>query len=345
MIPSSPGRKPFLVVTLCSLVLLTVGACRSAGGSPSLSEPTGESLFDFRIDFGMNLHHFLFWTADPHGRTPSEGVPLAWPDDLEPAEQAAVDGAVGYYRETFGGKDLLFTQDLMAIKFALIEHGGSDEFAALELEAEHVRHLEAVAPVYRRHCWDAHRRASEAFRDGLLLRLSRDGQRMRTLMVERFQDPFPATPIRVDLVAEGHWAGAYTTIEPTHAVVVAPRAAHRGFAGVEIVFHETAHGMVGPGRGHSIEALDAALRESGHDHPGDFWHALQFETVGWAARTTAREQGENYVDLAQAKGLWNGRWKPFKPLLDAYWVPYLDGDAGFDEAITNLANALAELDG
>ena len=130
MIPSSPGRDPFLVVTLCSLLLLTVGACRTAGGSPSLSEPSGESLFDFRIDFGMNLHHFLFWTANPHGRTPSEGVPLAWPDDLEPAEQAVVDGAVGYYRETFGGKDLLFTQDLMAIKFALIEHDGSDDFAS-----------------------------------------------------------------------------------------------------------------------------------------------------------------------------------------------------------------------
>lgn len=329
------------VISLAGALIL-LGGCAST----STGNETKTPIFAFHDPIAINLHHFLYWNALPHQRETGDPALLVWPETLGAEERATVELAIAYYREAFEGQSLLFGDDLYRIRQELIEHDGSDSLAGLGLDAALVAVLEPVLPIFRRHLWPAHHAVNRRWIADVEARVARLGPDLIARLTGALGDPFPRPPVRVDVIVEGHWAGAYTTIRPTQVTVASSRPRYQGWNGFEMVFHEAAHGMLGPGRGTVIEKLDAAFEARGTEAPRGMWHALLFYTVGWAAEQTLAAAGEEpYQAYADRYGIYSGSWLEALPALRGPWQDYLDGGTTMDEAVAAMVEMLVNPDG
>ena len=194
-------------------------AAVAAAASPSTQAESQEKrrLFEFHSHCGLNLHHFLYWKAHPHSR--ESGEVADWPAALDAEERRIIDEAIDYYRQAFADQDLLFGQSLSTIKGQLIRHDGGASFTGLGLARQHAAVLERVQPIYRWHLWPAHQAANRRWIEHASAQVRRWGETLVERLEGVYGDDFPPTPIRLDAVIEGHWAGAYTSTGPVHVVV------------------------------------------------------------------------------------------------------------------------------
>ena len=332
------GRGKLALAALCSGMLAAVAAAEPSTQQREAGE--NRRLFEFHSQCALNLHHFLYWKAHPHSR--AGGRVADWPPTLDPAERRAVEDAVDYYREAFKEQDLLFSDRLSRIKARLVRHDGGASFAGLGLERRHAAVLEQAQTVYRWHLWPAHQAANRRWIEQAAGEVKRWGEPIVERLEAIYGDPFPRTPIRLDVVVEGHWAGAYTTVEPVHIVVASSRGAYQGKAALEMVFHEASHGILGPRRGTAIDKLNGAFGELGQSPPRDLWHALLFYTTGSVARELYRREGLGaYRPYAYANGLYERAWSAFLPALEIDWQAYLDGETTMDGAVAAMATRLS----
>ncbi len=343
---------PYPLAALAALALLALGPAvagdepAAAEGSPVESAPAEAQppVFEFHNPIALNLHHFLYWKALPHSR--ESGEVADWPESLSTEQRKAVDAAVAYYRDTFEGQDLLRGRSLYRIKTQLAGHDGSDSLAGLALYGDHVAVLEPLLPIYRRHLWPAHEAANRRWIEHASALVERWGAEVVKRLAAAYQDPFPPTPVRVDVVVEGHWAGAYTTVDPVHVVITGSRAGNAGKGALEIVFHEASHDMVGPDRGTAIDKLARAFEARGEQTPRGLWHALLFYTTGRVVEGLYREAGLGpYECYVYRHDLWNGPWGAFRETLEQDWQPYLDGRATMDAAVRAIVERLSMEDG
>ena len=87
---------------------------------------------------------------------------------------------------------------------------------------------------------------------------------------------------------------------------------------------------------HWDDEIDARLNKIAKDNNLKFndllSHAMIFYTTGEAMKTVVPE----HVPYAEIAGIWNGRMGAFKPALDKFWTPYLDGKLPLDAALLGL---------
>src|SRR5205814_1162432 len=90
------------------------------------------------------------------------------------------------------------------------------------------------------------------------------------------QSSWPSFPIHVDASVYANWFGAYSTHHPTRITVSANAQGSQGSFGLEVLLHESMHGMLDP--------LDSALaREAADRHkrlPVELSHLVLFYTAG-----------------------------------------------------------------
>jgi hypothetical protein len=140
------------------------------------------------------------------------------------------------------------------------------------------------------------------------------------------------------VVAVANWAGAYTTtLEGWHTVISSRDEHHQGPLAVEILFHEASHGMMKSiwARLHGVGVPSDKL------HP-EFWHALLFFSSGEIVKRTLERGGVAVgATYAERNGLYQRGFKPYLPILEKSWRPYLAGrlswDAAFDAMLAQLS--------
>jgi hypothetical protein len=145
--------------------------------------------------------------------------------------------------------------------------------------------------------------------------------------------------VRVDAVAYANWAGAYTTIEPTRPTLSTTDPANQGVAALEIVFHETSHGMMNKVM-EGMRAAEANVNAHRTEafNAGSIWHAVLFYTAG----ELVAERIPGYVPYADKNGLWTRAWSgPDRALIAQDWQAHIDGSVGLQESLTKLVADLA----
>jgi hypothetical protein len=303
-------------------------------------------VFEFHSGFWLNLHHTLYRQArlqrNP-GSSPS--VPMA---NMSSAEQKTWDAAVAYYAETYAGKDLLFSLDLVLIKNQLGDFETCDDLAGLKkrtcdagLPKRLTEVLNTAAPVYRSHLWPEHDRGNRRWISAVAPLVRRSGVGLSHRLAEIYETSWPRERIRVDVTAYANGAGAYTTLDPLRVTVASSDARNQGPEALEILFHEASHGI-------SDNVQDAILRECRQRDkpvPRDLWHALLFYTTGEIIRPAVFSSDKDapktgYVPYAVREGLYKRGWEDYLRVLTDYWQPYLDGKASFDDAIAHMVSAL-----
>ena len=331
-------------------VLLCVFCFTVLSGGSSRSYATQQSgksdLFEFHSGFWNNLHHFLYRQAllsAPQKRPHNFSLNKADIDELQqllPGERDTWNAALTYYDKFIVKRDLLFDDELIQTKNQLENAEASSDLAGVKIQAELKAVLLKAAPVYRSHWWARHNTENQEWIAHLEPLVKHSGATLCTQMKRIYAEPWPQYPLRVDAVAYANWAGAYTTVEPTRPTISTTDPANQGVAALEILFHETSHGMMDKVMDamHSAESSLNAHNSGEAFHSGSIWHAVLFYTAG----ELVAEQFQGYTPYADKNGLWVRAWpSPDRSLIEQDWKPHLAGLVTLQQALTQLVSDLA----
>lgn len=287
--------------TVFRRALIIVFAAAAIGGAQE------RSTFDFRSDFWVNLHHFLYEQAS--AKEPQSSDSAEW------------NAAVEYYRRELSKRDLLRDEGMVRIHDALPDL----DAVPPELAAQ----LRRAAPVYRARWWEAQNRANLQWIHDVEPLVARYGDGLKQQLAQVYQTPWPSAAIRTDVCPYATFAGAYTTIDPVHITISSANAENAGTAALEILFHEASHGLVRK----VSEALSAeASAQKKLFQRRAFWHAVLFFTAG----ELVRQRAENYTPYAIRNGTYDRAWPGALPVLQKDWQPYLDGKIDLAPAVRRL---------
>jgi hypothetical protein len=296
-------------------------ACAVAILAPQ-ARPTAQTgpLFEFHSNAWLNLHHLL-WAR-------SERVTL--PADMPEAERAAWnEGRAAYapYRE----KNLLFDDEMLAIKEALRAAETKTNLDGVAIDAGVKATLERLMPIYRKHGWAAHDRTNREWIAAAQTLVERHGIAINAA-IARAYNVTPDNPVWVDVAVFAHPVGAYTTTQPTHVMISSTDSGYGGYAALEMLFHERSHAW-----GRSLfEGITEAAGAQGVTVPPQLSHAVLFYTAGDLTARELKQHGIAYTHYA-AGGLYDRLCGPgCGDKLAAHWKPYLAGERTRADAFTAL---------
>lgn len=330
---------------LCFFLCLGINAALSFAQATS-SNPNSQTLFDFHSDLWINLHHFLYLEAlsrkPPKGPHPAtmDKADVETLNSLSDGERAVWTHAVSYYADSMIQHDLLFDENMGRLKNQLEDAGDSRDLANAGIPAELKTVLLQAAPIYRKYWWARHDAQNRQWIAHLKPLVAKYGETLKNSLVRIYEVPWPAYPVRVDATVYASQFGAYTTDEPTRPTISTTDPANQGFAALEIVFHETSHGMMDK----VMDAMSEAERNVNAPkqpkafHAGTAWHAVLFYTAG----DLVAEQIPGYIPYADKNGLWVRAWPdPDRSLIVQDWKPHMNGSVELQPALTKLVNDLA----
>jgi hypothetical protein len=265
-------------------------------------------------------------------------------DDLQrlsPEERIPWEAAVSYYGNSLIKRDLLFDEGMEAIKNQLEDAEASSDLTNVQIPGELKNVLLKAASVYRNHWWTRHDAQNNQWIAQLKPLVMERGAGIRDALVRIYEQPWPSRAVRVDAVAYANWAGAYTTLRPTRPTISTTDPANQGIAALEIVFHETSHGMMDKVTD-AIRDAEKALKPPGANGrvSRDLWHEVLFYTSG--ELVAEREPG--YSPFADKNRLWTRAWPgPDHDLIEKDWKPHMNGAVSLSAALTKLVQDLAKL--
>ena len=342
-------KARYSLYIFCVALACAVGVSRCSAQAHS-SSAAAEHLFDFHNGFWANLHHFLYRQAllsTPQKGSNSLALTKADVDELQrlsPADRASWDSAISYYANSLVKRDLLFDEGMEDIKNRLEDAEESPDLANVQIPADVKMTLLKAAPIYREHWWPRHHAENQQWIAALKPLVQQYGATLEMEMVKIYAQSWPQYPVRVDAVAYSNWAGAYTTLYPTRPTISTADSANQGTAALEILFHETSHGMMDKVM-EDIRAAEADLnahRTKEEFHSGSIWHAVLFYTAG----ELVAEHIAGYVPYADKNGLWVRVWpSPDRSLIEQDWKPHMQDSVELQPALTKLIADLASASG
>lgn len=310
------------------------------------ADAEASALFDFHSGFWINLHHFLYLEAlAEHPRPGPRPAILSLADAhasdaLSAEERATWNAAVSFYASHVIQRDLLFDQSMGELKNRLEDAEQASALTAVDIPADMKTVLSKAAPIYRKYWWARHDAQNRAWIAQLQPLVAAHGESLAHALADIYRQPWPGHPVRVDAVIYAGQFGAYTTNEPTRPTISTTDPANRGVAALEIVFHETSHGMMDQVM-QAMQAAEQKVAVGDGQRPfqtGTLWHAVLFYTAG----ELVAERIPSYRPYADANGLWTRAWpEPDRSLIERDWKPHMAGAIGLEPALTKLVTDLA----
>ncbi|HEY6308742.1 MAG TPA: hypothetical protein VI488_20055 [Candidatus Angelobacter sp.] len=334
----------------CCGISLLAFFCSANGllGFGQTGQPdSAQKMFEFHSGFWTNLHHFLYREAEssepqkgPHPSTLNQADAEEL-RRLSPAERTVWNGAVAYYKDHLSSRDLLFDRGMEDIKNRLEDAELSPDLANVQIEDDLKGLLLRAAPIYREHWWPRHATEDRQWIDKLMILVKKYGQSISDALVRIYAEPWPGEPVRVDAVVYANWAGAYTTLEPTRPTISTTDSSNQGFSALEIVFHETSHGMIGNVMRSISEAENAVNARDAKQQVRfrrDLWHEVLFYTSG----ELVAEHVPGYRPFADENGLWTRAWSDLdRSLIEQDWKPHMTGSVPLSTSLGRLVRDLA----
>lgn len=291
---------------------------------------------DFDSDPALNQHFFLYQLARSEERFAqqvSDNLVLA------PAQRQALVAAVEAYRPFASNPRIHILRsdtELSAVTAALMARRGLPEECPTLCKP-----FRETAAVYRTRFWPQQEQMNAHWVATLTPRLEKHGEAIAQRLSRLLQTPLVEQRHRVDLVPDFP-RGATTSGRSAHTLITSQSEEYRGWFALEMLFHEVAHTRA-TGRGSPLRvALNRRLGDRLAGNHRHLWHALHFYTVGQVVKSRLQASGVDYETYAQIHGVYDHGWKPYVPLMEKYWAPYLNGNTTMEKALTNLVAALPD---
>ena len=343
-------RACFQGSTLSPLILaaLLAGALTACNQRPTSSPPPLEDrpaaqvaatpAFTFYSHFWVNLHDYLYQQAQQEDNTAPNTACL---EDLTQQHRDQWLAAARFYEDQMGHRhhrvdDLMWT---VRLKLAGIPHDDA-RHDSLTIVTDH---LQQAAPAYHACWWADHDRRNRAWIDTLMGHLTVYEDTIKARLSRYYGDPWPAEAMPVDVVSYASWGGANTITAPNHMMMSSVNEGYKGWAALEMTFHEASHTIVGGRMGTIAQYVREASRTHGEDPPGGLWHVILFYTTGETVQQLLAESGiAPYTMYMYERGLFNGRWAPYQQPIEQHWQRYLDHEVDLRTGVYALIDAIYE---
>jgi hypothetical protein len=318
--------------------------CALHAQAPTSTRLTTTERFEFHSDPWINLHHFLYhWARESRGlgdgRQHVSVAERSSPAMLAPAERAAWDSAVEFYRTAVAERSH-FQPRMLELKRALLELHGDVRRMPPDTIPGIALALRQAMPVYLAHWWPAHDSANRAWVATVAPLLARHEVRFVELTRRLYGATWPAARFRVDVSAYANARAGYTEPRDGHIVIYSTDAGNQGLYGLETLLHEIEHASTigAPGR----TALEHAFERAGVAMPDNLWHGVIFGTAGAFVQTVAEREGlpghEPYW-LREGFGSLRG-WAPVVRAVTAEWTPVVRRGRAPGEALDALVRRM-----
>jgi len=332
--------------SLASVIAVALIAC---GAPPRASSPSREppaAPFRFHVDFWANLNQVLLHEAlvpRPGFAGPKSlgGQHVVRADALSAEETARWQASLAYYDAHFTTRNLFdhFIESMPAL-LGVGPWPSQRPAATSALDEEWRRSLVDAAPVYQAHFWTDDERTDRAYVERMQPLVLAHAEWFEKRLVAVYGMPLPATPIDVEITPVVPPYGGFTQGEPPYdgpnaaLITLSSRdPSYAGDTGVEMLFHEVSHLIVG----RVEKALDEAAKRQGTKLPPRLWHDVIFYTAGHVAQ---ERLGAAYIPFAERPSarLFSAD-DPRLIVLRRAWQPYLDGHTTMESAIDAIAAA------
>jgi hypothetical protein len=272
----------------------------------------------------MNLHHIL-WSR-------GEGAPL--PADMPEADRVVWAAGIEFYAP-YSKRNLIFDAELIAIKEALRTEEERTSLDGLPIDSGVRATLERLMPIYRKHWWPEHDRTNREWIAAVRPLVDRHGPALNQAIARAYDVAMPDNPVWVDVSVRAHPNGAYETGPVTHVMISSVNSSYRGYAAVEMLFHERSHAW-----GSVIaRPIFAAAKEQGVSVPPQLPHAVLFFTAGELTARELKAHGIDYTHYAHPNIYTNMCGAACEERMAVQWTPHLDGKRSIVEALSNLVAA------
>jgi hypothetical protein len=265
--------------------------------------------------------------ADRRG-SKSGGADLAGLSDAERAQWVA---GVEFYKP-YAPRDLVRDDGMIAIKNALRAAEGKTSLDGIAIDAALKTTLERMMPVYQKRWWPEHDRANRAWIADMQPLVDRHGLALSQSLARVYDATWPRDPVPVDLTVTAGPDGAYGTSEPAH-ITISP-STFRGNTALEILFHESTHGIVP-----LFQYVSEAARKQNVNVPPQLSHAVLFYTAGELTARELKARGIDYAPYANAAFYDNMCGAGCLAKMREHWTPHLDGKRSIPEALAALVAA------
>ncbi|MFZ6732085.1 hypothetical protein ACO0LG_09210 [Undibacterium sp. Ji42W] len=321
--------KLFLSLSLaCSFV----SSAHSAANIPKASLPVQRASFDYHSAFLMNLHHFLLDVSV--GKKSLQDLP--WDNKPSEAEFALLKEAIDFYQADYAKRDLLFDATMQTIKRGLSVDDQRRDASGLAIPAPLIAVLNRLAPVYARCIWASQNKSNLDWISQTRQLDATYGKEIQVRIEKYLAHAFPVAPIRSDIVVlTGTRQGAYTDEQ---IIMPSGRPDYQGLAALEMLYHEASHIAV---TDTLVAAINDRMKVTHRHGESDLWHVLQFYTVGKITQDVLKQSANlDYQPYALKNGLYQKAWPEYLDLIDQVWVPYLDDELKFQQAIEQAVNQM-----
>ena len=280
-----------------------------------------DALFSFHSNAWLNLHHILW----------SKGVGAPLPADMPEAERTAWEAGIEFYAP-YSKRNLILDDELITIKEALRIAEGRTSLEGLPIDGAVRTTLERLMPIYRKHWWPAHDRTNREWIAAVRPLVDRHGTALNDAMARAFDVTMPDNPVWVDVSVRAHPNGAYETGPVTHVVISSVDTSYRGYAALEMLFHERSHAW-----GSAIaRPIFAAAKEQRVSVPPQLPHAVLFYTAGELTARELKAHGIDYTHYAHPNIYANMCGASCEERMTAQWTPHLDGKRSIAESLFAL---------
>jgi len=283
-----------------------------------------DRLFSFHSNAWLNLHHIL-WSR-------GEGAPL--PALMQEAERKAWAAGMEFYAP-YSKRNLIFDDVLITINEALRTAEGKTSLEGLRIDFRVRATLERLMPIYRKYWWPSHDQSNRDWIAAVRPLVDRYGAALNTAIARAYDVSTPDNPVWVDVSVRAHPNGGYETGPVTHVVISSVDSNYRGYAALEMLFHERSHawGSV------LARTIFAAAREQGVTVPPQLPHAVLFYTAGELTRRELMTHGIDYIHYAQRGIYVNMCGADCQDKIAVHWIPRLEGTRSIAESLSELVAA------
>jgi len=278
-------------------------------------------LFSFHSNAWLNLHHYV--------RSNARGGPA--PTGLTDEERAQWAAGVEFYKP-YVPRDLNADDGMVAIKTALRGAEGKTSLDGIAIDAALKATLERIMPIYQKRWWPEHDRANREWIVAMQPLVDRHGAALSQALARVYDVSWPRDPIPVDLTVTAGASGAYGTSDPAH-ITISP-STFRGYTALEMLFHESTHGIVP-----LYTWVSQAAAAQKVTVPPQLSHAVLFYTAGELTSRELKARGIAYTGWADAAFYSGMCGAGCRDKMVEHWGPRLDGKRSIPDALAALAAA------
>ena len=290
-----------------------------AGALPSAQQ---KPLFSFHSNAWLNLHHYVRASARGGGG----------PAGLSDEQQQQWQAGVAFYKP-YAARDVLRDDGMVAIASALRDAEGKTSLDGIAIEAPLKAMLERLMPIYRTRPWPEHDRANREWIATIVPLVDRHGAAISQSLTRVYGTTWPAEPMHVDLSVVAGPVGAFSV--NNHITISSSDQSYRGYAGLEMVFHEGSHGLGLFAA--MIEPLNRIAADQKVALPPQLWHAVLFYTAGEITARELKARGIDYTPYANAAFYDSMCGAGCLGKISEHWTPRLDGTRSISDALSALA--------